>query len=69
MKTVAVDKLNRKLIEAWLIEIERYHGPFLRYNRNAVNAVADVCNMLGVYYLYNKFKVRKVICLMSCVRE
>jgi len=50
---------------AWLIKVERYHGPFIRKHKNAISAVIEICEMLGVYYLYNKFEVMEIKCRTS----
>jgi hypothetical protein len=63
------DKYNRPLINAYLIQVERYQGPFIRKNKNSMEAVIDLFNHLGVFYLNNKFKVTEIRCLQSCILE
>jgi len=44
----------------YLIKLERYQGPFIRDGKNPMNAVLELFNEMGIFYLNNRFEVKEI---------
>lgn len=48
--------------KAFLVEMQRYCGPFVKTGKTEMDAVFASCEQLGVFYLSTTFNVREIRC-------